>query len=109
MEDLTTVFDNRQLSRIQAQIIADSQFDLGGKSKEDMVIALGGFAGSSSYEELLQGRLDAFNRLDRLTQLIILAFLEEQDLENAATTLNYNIKQIKAAIDVTRAYVEYQH
>ena len=92
------IFNNRQLSRIQAGRIARSQTDLGGKSQTDMAIALGGIRNAESYDELLNARTEAFNRLDALSQFIVLAYLKSESLEEGQDYLVYTRDQIQKAI-----------
>jgi hypothetical protein len=94
MKDL---FDKRQLSRVQAGLIANSQYDLGEKSRAKMVIALAGTRNVQSYEDLLQKRMDAFKELDELSQYMVKVFLENQDIESAICTIKYTIDNLNEA------------
>jgi len=96
---METLFNKRSLSRVQAKIIADSQHDLGGKSKEDMAIALGGFAPAKDYDELLKGRIDAYERLDPLSKLIVGCFLEKQSIDQSIDSIEYAIEHLKSAVE----------
>lgn len=96
MKDL---FDRRQLSRSQANTIAESQNDLGEKSKKNMAIALGGIKDAKTYEGLLQSRIDAFEKLDDLSKLIVTIFLENQDIDDAVNEINYCISNLKEAAE----------
>lgn len=91
---------NRKLSRTQACIIAKSQRDLGGVSKEDMIIALAGPRTlSDGAIEVIQ-RINAFYALDELSQYIVRTFLESESIEDALHTMRYAESCISA---VTRA------
>ena len=99
------IFENRQLSRIQSGKIAKSQNDLGGKSQDDMIMALGGIKNAKSYPELINTRIDAFNRLDSLSKTIVLACLEN-DIEGAINQLQYSVNQTNRAISALREIYE---
>lgn len=92
---IIVLLDKRKLPLKEAQAIADSQTDLGGKSKTDMVIALNGLKNTGDYENWIQKRLDAYLRLDNLSQLIVYTFLEHDSIIEAKDNLNYIIDNIK--------------
>jgi len=103
---MKNLFDKRSLSRVQAKAIADSQHDLGGKSKEHMAIALGGFAPAKDYDELLAGRISAYEKLDPLTQFIVKEFLGNQSIEQSIDNINYAIANLKSAVESVKLEVE---
>jgi len=99
--NLPTLFDNRQLSRTKAKLIVESQKDLGIKSQIDMATALGGIKDAKTYKELLSKRIEAFERLDPLSKLIVTYFLEGS-YEDAESSLNYAISNLSAAAQSIR-------
>lgn len=93
---MKTLFDNRQLSKDQANAIAVSQKDLGGNSKKDMAIALGGCKAKNN-KEMIKARMDAFNRLDPLSQFLVKEFLGNQTIEEAYYSISYAIANLRSA------------
>lgn len=104
---MKTLFDSRKLSKDQATAIAESQKDLGGKSQKDMIIALGGarFTGKT-YEELIKWRMDAFNRLDPLSQFLVKEFLGNQSIEQSVSSIEYATHNLKSAVESLKQEVE---
>lgn len=88
-----------QIPRNKAIKIADSQYDLCQKSKEDMVIALAGDKGCKKWDELLSKRKEAFERLDVITQFIVNQILYSAITEEdgISSHLEYVVKNIDAA------------
>ena len=84
---------NRRLSKSQATSIANSQVDLGGKSKQDMITALSLPWGDSD-DSLCR---EAMSRLDNISQLIVRVFLENETIEDAQNYLDYIHNTIKRA------------
>ena len=93
------LFENRQLSRRQAELIANSQKDLGGVSKKYLIIALGGIKDAKNYDELVNARIEAYNRLDELSQLIVDLCLRS-DIEGSYDNFDYTINQLSKVKDV---------
>ena len=80
IENLVT---QRGLSKRQATKIANSQFDLGLQSKKDMIECL--------RSQGDQPRIEAFKKLDSLSQMIVVKLLDEPSIEESETSLQYTI------------------
>lgn len=83
-------FDSRSLGVDTATKIAESQFDLGGKSKKDMIITLTGKYNTDQ-------RKRAYNRLDELSKLIVSSFIKSDSLSSAQTDFDYYMECLKRA------------
>lgn len=93
---MKSLFDSRQLSRKQAIAIAKSQKDLGGKSQRDMAIALGGLP-AKTHKQMIKYRIDAFNRLDPLSQFLVKEFLGNQSIDQSYSSIGYAIANLRSA------------
>lgn len=82
---------NNLLSQELALKIANSQKDLGGKSKVDMVYALSG--------EIDEERQASYDKLDPLTKLIVDRVLESEDEDEMKNNLQYVINEITNALN----------
>lgn len=79
------------LSKELAIKIANSQKDLGGKSKVDMVYALSG--------ENDEERKACYEKLDSLTKLIVDRILDSEDIDDMQNNLQYSINEITNALN----------
>lgn len=70
MKNIETLIENNKISKIRSEKIAESQFDLGGVYKTDMVTALSDINNEK--------RLIAFNRLDVISQFIVFSVLDSE-------------------------------
>ena len=77
----------KKISKKEAEAIALSQHDLGGKGKEFMIVALSG--------ETKEKRDVAFKLLDELSQLIVKTVLTADNLDEAEADFGYVIEQLK--------------
>lgn len=78
-------FDNRKLSKSQAETIAAGMYDLGDKSKENLIFVLSGSAESHA-------RMKRYFKLDSVTQLIVNIILTQEPLDEIETHFSYLTK-----------------
>jgi hypothetical protein len=88
--NLQEMFEKRKLSVENARQIAESQTDLGGISKADMIAAL-----SSPSNKL---RENSYNDLDKISQFIVKTILTAFDYDTAATDLSYQASCLQKAV-----------
>lgn len=90
------------ISRKKANAIAESQTDLGSNSKKDMIIALGGIKGCKTWDELQAIRIDAYNRLDDISQFFVRCILNADPFgDELSADLEYlksNLQKLQKAI-----------
>ena len=93
-------FTKRKLSLEQATAVAESQFDLGGLSKKDMVIALSGCKATTQQEEV-NIKNEAYKRLDPFSRFIVDEMLCQDSIEESLVSIEYaiaNLKSLKNAL-----------
>ena len=76
MKNIETLIQREKLSRSHAERIVETQFDLGGKSKKDMILALSGPNYYEKEEDVDNMRLEAFEKLDVISQFIVFSVLD---------------------------------
>ena len=94
MKNYQKIITSSQISRNTANNIAESQFDLGGTSKKDMIIALSGLKKHNDESLNKRKRIEAFERLDEISQFIVYQILDSDVVEERYIVdhLNYIIK-----------------
>lgn len=86
------LLEKRSLTEKQAIDIAESQKDLGAKSKSSLQIVL-----SKNYH--IDQRYSYYNGLDNFTKFLVCLILNEEDLEDAVTTINYVCSEYQRAAE----------
>lgn len=103
---LEKMFDGRQLSRNQAKAISESQKDLGGKSQQDMALALGGRKGARGWDELVKERIEAYKKLDPLSKFIVTELLGNGTIAESSASMGYAIDNLSKAINAILEFDE---
>ena len=103
--DIKKLFQANILSTEKAKTIIRSQKDLGFNTQMFMIMALSGTDIGNAKPHLLSvdERIEAFERLDDLSKLIVKCFLKNDDIESAMDELKYNIFQIQNIVEIEKA------